>query len=53
MRNMIKFCVIFLGFSLVFLTKSISADNILPLPKPAVDQETKAKARNHKQTLSK
>jgi soluble lytic murein transglycosylase len=49
MRNMIKFCVIFLGFSLVFLTKSISADNILPLPKPAVDQETKAKVEKKKE----
>ena len=46
---MIKFCVIFLGFSLIFLTKSIAADNILPLPKPTVDQETKAKVDKKKE----
>ena len=42
MKNLIKFYVIFLGFFIVFSAKSIAADNILPLPKPTVDQETKA-----------
>ena len=41
MKNLIKFYVIFLGFFIVFSAKSIAADNILPLPKPTVDQETK------------
>ena len=41
MKNLIKFSVIFLGFFIIFSPKSIAADNILPLPKPTVDQETK------------
>ena len=42
MKNLIKFSVIFLGFFIIFSPKSIAADSILPLPKPTVDQETKA-----------
>ena len=41
MRNLIKLKVIFLVFSIVFTSQSIAADRILPIPKPAVDQETK------------
>ena len=41
MRNFIKLNIIFLGFLIFFSSKSIAADLILPLPKPAVDQETK------------
>jgi len=41
MKNLIKFNVIFLGFFIIFSSKSIAADNILPLAKPTVDQETK------------
>ena len=41
MKNLVKFNVIFLGFFIIFPSKSIAADNILPLPKPIVDQETK------------
>ena len=41
MRNFIKLNIIFLGFLIFFSSKSIAADRILPLPKPAVDQETK------------
>ena len=49
MKNLIKFYVIFLGFFIVFSAKSIAADNILPLPKPTVDQETKAKVERKKE----
>jgi len=41
MRNFIKLNIIFLGFLIFFSSKSVAADLILPLPKPAVDQETK------------
>ena len=41
MKNLIKFSVIFLGFFIIFSSNSIAADRILPLPKPAVDQDTK------------
>jgi len=41
MRKFIKHCVILSAFFIIFSSKSIAADHILPLPKPAVDQETK------------
>ena len=40
MKNLIKHSVIFLAFFIIFSSKSIAADQILPLPKPTVDQET-------------
>ena len=48
MKNLIKFSVIFLGFFIIFSSNSIAADRILPLPKPAVDQETKIKTEERK-----
>ena len=42
MKNLVKFYVISLVFLIAFSTKSIGADNILPLPKPTVDEETKS-----------
>ena len=41
MRKFIKHWVILSVFFIIFSSKSIAADHILPLPKPAVDQETK------------
>ena len=41
MRKFIKLSVIFLVFFVIFSSKSIAADQILPLSKPTVDQETK------------
>ena len=41
MKNLIKLSVIFLTFFIIFSSKSIAADRILPLPKPLVDQKTK------------
>ena len=48
MKNLVKFSGIFLGFFIIFSSKSIAADRILPLPKPAVDQETKIKTVERK-----
>ncbi len=42
MKNLVKFYLISLVFFITFSTKSIAADNILPLPKPTVDEETKS-----------
>mgnify|MGYP001295130012 CR=1 FL=1 len=53
MKNLIKFSVIFLGFFIIFLSNSIAADRILPLPKPSVDQETKAKTAKKSTFASK
>ena len=41
MKNLLKLSIISLLFSITFSSKSIAADRILPLPKPAVDEETK------------
>ena len=41
MTNLLKFNIIFLALFIIFSSKSIAADRILPLPKPTVDQETK------------
>ena len=41
MKNLIKLCIIFLAILIIFSSKSIAVDRILPLPKPKVDQETK------------
>ena len=43
MKNLLKLKVILLAFSVIFASKAIAADRILPLPKPAVDKETKIK----------
>ena len=41
MKNLIKLNVIFLAFIIIFSSKSLSAEIILPLKKPAVNKETK------------
>ena len=41
MKKLVKLKVILLAFIIIFTSKSLSADLILPLPKPAVDQEIK------------
>ena len=41
MKNLIKLNIIFLAILIIFSSKSIAADRILPLPKSKVDQETK------------
>ena len=43
MKNLVKLKVILLAFTTILTTQSFAADRILPLPKPTVDQETKAK----------
>ena len=48
MKNLIKFNIIFLALFIIFSSNSIAADRILPLPKPAVDQETKIKIADKK-----
>ncbi len=41
MINLLTLNIIFLTFLIIFSSKSIAADRILPLKKPTVDQETK------------
>ena len=41
MRDIIRISVIFLAIYIIFPSQSIAADNILPLPKPTLDKETK------------
>ena len=41
MKNIIKINVIFLVISIIFSPHSIAGENILPLPKPSLDKETK------------
>ena len=41
MKNIIKINVFFLAVSIIFSSQSIAAENILPLPKPTIDKETK------------
>jgi len=48
MKNLIKLNVIFLAFIIIFLSKTIAAEIILPLKKPAVDKETKTKSESRK-----
>ena len=48
MKNLIKLNIILLGFFIIFSSKSIAAERILPLPKPNVDQSTKIKTAKKK-----
>ena len=48
MKNLIKLNVIFLVFFIIFSSHSIAADQILPIPKPTPDKETKAKSAEKK-----
>jgi len=41
MRDIIKISVIFLAIYIIFPSLSIAGENILPLPKPSIDNETK------------
>ena len=41
MKNLIKLNIILLVSFIIFSSKSVAAERILPLPKPKVDQETK------------
>ena len=52
MKNLIKLNIIFLAFFIIFSSKSIAADRILPLPKPTVDQETKIITAKKKGNIS-
>ena len=49
MKNLIKFKVIILVFSIISTSQSIAADLILPKPKPEIDQETKIKTAKKKE----
>ena len=49
MKNLFILKVVFLIFSITFTSQSIAADRILPLPKPAPDQETKIKTAKKKE----
>ena len=53
MKNLIKHSVIFLAFFIIFSTKSVAADRILPLPKPTVDKETIKKTAKNKEIYPK
>ena len=48
MKKLIKLSIIFLAFFIIFSTKSVAADRILPLPKPTVDEDTKIKTAEKK-----
>ena len=49
MKNLFILKVVFLIFSITFTSQSIAADRILPLSKPAPDQETKIKTAKKKE----
>jgi len=48
MKNLVKVKVILLVFSIIFTSLSFSADLLLPLPKPVIDEEIKAKSAEKK-----
>ena len=48
MSNLIKQKVILLVFSIFFISESVAAERILPIPKPTVDQEIKSKVERKK-----
>ena len=49
MKNLFKFKVIFLAFSIIFTSQTIAVERILPLPKPIPDKETKVKIDKKKE----
>ena len=49
MRKLLKLKVIFLVFFVIFTSKSLSADLILPIPKPTVDEEIKIETAKKKE----
>ena len=48
MRYLVKLKVILLVFCIFFISESIAAERILPIPKPTVDQEIKSKVERKK-----
>ena len=48
MKNLIKLNVIFLAFIIIFSSKSLSAEFLMPLKKPTVNKEIKAKVESRK-----
>ena len=52
MKNIVTLKVILLVFSVILSSESIAAEQILPLPKPTVDEKTKIKALKKKRDLS-
>ena len=52
MKNLVKLKVILLVFAIIFASKSIAADKILPLPKPSLDKDTIIKSSKKKRNLS-
>ena len=48
MKNLHKLKVIFLIFTIIFTTQATAADQILPIPKPTPDEETKVKITQKK-----
>ena len=49
MKNLVKLKVILLAFIIVFVTNSIRADEILPLPKPLIEEDIKIKTAKKKE----
>ena len=49
MKNIVTLKVILLVFSVILSSESIAAEQILPLPKPTVDEKTKIKALKKKE----
>ena len=49
MRKLLKLKVIFLVFFVIFTSKTLSAEPILPKPKPSVDKEIKIKTAKKKE----
>ena len=48
MKKLLKFEVFILIFTIIFVSKAISADQILPIPKPIPDKEIKIKTAQKK-----
>ena len=53
MKNLVKLKVILLAFIIVFATNSIRADEILPLPKPLIEEDIKIKTAKKKEIYPK
>ena len=53
MKNLVKLKVILLAFIIVFVTNSIRADEILPLPKPLIEEDIKIKTAKKKEIYPK
>ena len=49
MKNLLILKVVILIISILFASQAVAADRILPIPKPAPDQETKKKIEKKKE----